>query len=62
MFIRQMGITKGELFSANAGRLSIEFNEFITALGNARNKRIVNEANKFMIRKWIINGTFNVTN
>jgi len=44
------------LSSFDADTLSIKFNKWITALGNSRNKRIVNEATKFQIRKWIMNG------
>lgn len=39
-------------------KISIAFNRWITALGNARNKRIVNEANLFMIKKFITKAKF----
>lgn len=60
MFIREMNLQPWEISKTNANvqQLSIQFNAWITALGNARNKNISNEANKFMIRKWIVNGVF----
>lgn len=41
---------------SDPSKLSIKFNAWVKALGNSRNKTIVNEATKFQIRKWIING------
>lgn len=41
---------------SDPSKLSIKFNAWVKALRNSRNKTIANEATKFQIRKWIVNG------
>lgn len=58
LFMKTEGITVKQLAEYGEQALSMRFNEWVKDLGNRRNKNISNEANKFMIRKWIVNGTF----
>lgn len=52
-FMREKNIQAVFLHEMSPQKLSIQFNSWLTKLGQR------NEANKFMIRKWIVNGTFN---